>query len=218
MDFSNRNIASPNSAPAPAADQRPVTPVTSNHKSNNKRGHNRWMDLSSIILLFAVVILGIGVIAYIAFGNSTVNQEDNYVNPTKLQAVFLQSGQVYFGNIKTINNKYFVLGNIYYLQTANSTSGSTAASTTSTNNNVSLVKLGCELHAPYDLMVINASQVTFWENLQSNGQVATAVAAFQKANPHGQKCSSQAASSTSAASTVQNAGTTTTPTTTTTKP
>jgi hypothetical protein len=50
------------------------------------------------------------------------------------------------------------------------------------------VKLGCELHAPFDQMVINRDQVTFWENLQDDGQVAKAVATFKKENPNGQKC------------------------------
>ena len=60
------------------------------------------------------------------------------------------------------------------------------------NTSVSLVKLGCELHSPFDQMVINRSQVTFWENLQDSGQVAKAVKSFQDKNPSGQKCSDTA--------------------------
>ncbi|MGH7233984.1 MAG: hypothetical protein ACREF7_00865, partial [Candidatus Saccharimonadales bacterium] len=67
------------------------------------------------------------------------------------------------------------------------------------------VKLGCELHAPYDQMVINMSQVTFWENLQSTGQVAKAVAQYDKTYPHGQTCTDQSNSSTSTTNSVQNA-------------
>jgi hypothetical protein len=151
--------------------------------------------------------------------STTKNGEEGFVDNSKLQAVFLNTGQVYFGKIKTLNSKYFVVKDIYYLQTS---SGSTTA-TASSNTSVSLVKLGCELHEPYDQMVINATQVTFWENLQDNGQVAKAVATFQKQNPTGQKCSDQSASSAATGASVQNAGTgnaapATTPTTTTTKP
>jgi hypothetical protein len=95
-----------------------------------------------------------------------------------------------------------VLTNIFYLQTSSSSTTTTA----SANTSVSLVKLGCELHAPYDQMVINTTQVTFWENLQSSGQVAKAVATFEKANPDGQKCSDQSAANTSTG-TVQGATT-----------
>jgi hypothetical protein len=52
-------------------------------------------------------------------------------------------------------------------------------------------------------MVINRTQVTFWENLQSTGQVAKAVATFQKTNPGGQKCSDQSSAGTSGTSNVQ---------------
>jgi hypothetical protein len=77
-------------------------------------------------------------------------------------AVFLNTGQVYFGNITEMNSKYLVINNIYYLQTANNNGG-----TNSSSPNVTLVKLGCELHRPYDKMVVNRDQVTFWENLSN---------------------------------------------------
>ncbi len=73
-------------------------------------------------------------------------------------------------------------------------------------SNITLVKLGCELHEPYDQMVINSDQVTFWENLQDGGQVAKAVKTFQQQNPNGQKCADQSSSaSTNSANNAQNA-------------
>ena len=168
-------------------------------------------------LLGAVVILIIAVIILLASGPKS---EDSYVDTTKLQAVFLNTGQVYFGNIKSLNDKYTVLTNIYYLQTTNSNGSSASSSSSSANNNATLVKLGCELHEPYDRMVINRTSVTFWENLQDGGQVAKAVSTFQKDNPQGQKCSDQSASSSSNSSNaVQSAGNSNTPSSsTTTKP
>ncbi len=146
-----------------------------------------------------VVLLLVSIILVVGFSGQ--HNESNYVYSNKLQAVFLNTGQVYFGNIKTINPEFLVLQNIFYLQT-NNQNGSSSSSTS--NQNVSLVKLGCELHAPYDQMVINMSQVTFWENLQSTGQVAKAVARYYQQYPHGQVCNNQnstpaASSSTSAA-------------------
>lgn len=155
----------------------------------------------------AIVILLIALVLSVSFG--TVKNEDSYVDSTKLQAVFLNTGQVYFGNVKALNSKYVVLTNIYYLQTTGSGT-STAAS--NSNPNITLVKLGCELHRPYDQMVINRSQVTFWENLQDNGQVAKAVQAFEQQNPNGQKCADQSSSaSTNSGNNAQNAGTSSKP-------
>jgi hypothetical protein len=169
-----------------------------------------------MVLVLAVVILLGAVIALASFGN-TVKAESKYVDTSKLQAVFLNTGQVYFGNIKSLNDKYFVISNIYYLQTSG---GSSTGSSSSANTSVSLVKLGCELHQPYDQMVVNSSQVTFWENLQGTGQVAKAVSTFQKQNPSGQKCSDQSSSSASTSNSVQSAGSSnsTPSTTSTTKP
>ena len=158
--------------------------------------------VATVVAAVIVAVLLVGVIVSLA--SSDVKSESKYVDNNKLQAVFLNTGQVYFGNIKSLNSKYFVLSNIYYLQTANS-GGSTAAANSSSN--VTLVKLGCELHEPYDQMVINSTQVTFWENLQTNGQVAKAVTKFKTDNPQGQKCADQSSSSSSNSSnSVQSAG------------
>lgn len=183
MDFTGRG-----SQPAQPASTAQYSGGTSNAanvkktKPSKKRDLKRWgAGLLGLLILALVVAL----IVFVAFGGG--KKEASYVDDSKLQAVFLQTGQVYFGDIKVLNNNFIKLENIYYLQT--SSTDSTA--TTNTNANVSLVKLGCELHAPYDRMVINREQVTFWENLQDNGQVAKAVAKFIKDNPDGQKCSDQ---------------------------
>ena len=71
----------------------------------------------------------------------------------------------------------------FYLQvnqTADVQPGKTA---TNNNNNLVLQKLGKgELHSPEDKMIINASQVTFWENIQDSGKVVEAIKKY-KENP-----------------------------------
>jgi hypothetical protein len=212
MDFSNRSSQPVSNNPSAAP---------SNKKNRDNSG--KWNRIGIAAVVAAVVVLIVAAIFAISASNNKANKEGSYVNTSKLQAVFLNTGQVYFGNIKTLNSKFFVLTNIYYLQTSNSSSG---ASSSSSANNVSLVKLGCELHEPYDQMVINRDQVTFWENLQDGGQVAKAVKQFEQQNPQGQKCTDQSSSaSTTSGNSAQNAGTSnsstnnsTTPSTTTTKP
>ena len=194
MEFSNRGSAPQTTAPS--------TPTAAaSHSSGNHRGRpdkNKMGRVGLVIFIAALVVLLGAIIAASVFGPK---DESKYVNSKKLQAVFLNTGQVYFGSIKKLNTKYFVITNIYYLQTSNNGS---SASSANAKTNVTLVKLGCELHEPYDQMVINSDQVTFWENLQDNGQVAQAVAKFQKENPSG-KCTDQSSSSSSTSNSVQSA-------------
>ena len=211
MDFSNRNTQP--QAAAPGAQATAAGP-----SGGHKKGKSEQSKLTKVAVLVATLLMAIVLIAIIAALVKAPNsKESGYVDSSKLQAVFLNTGQVYFGNLKTVNNRYFVLTNIYYLQTANSGNGSSNA-----NTNVSLVKLGCELHEPFDKMVINRDQVTFWENLQDGGQVAKAVSTFEKQNPNGQKCADQSSSAnTNSANSAQNAGSnnsSTTPSTTKTNP
>lgn len=185
MDFTGRG--SQPAQPAATGSQYSGSTNAGNGKKSKLNKERNWTRWGAGLLGLLLLVLVVAVIIFVAFGGG--KKESGYVDENKLQAVFLQTGQVYFGKVKALNGNFIELENIYYLQT----SSSDAAATTNSNANVSLVKLGCELHAPYDRMVINREQVTFWENLQDNGQVAKAVATFQKDNPNGQKCSDQSA-------------------------
>ncbi len=161
----------------------------------------KWGRIGTAGAVLVIAVLLCAAIVVAAVGGA--KPESKYVENGNLQAVFLNTGQVYFGSIKSLNSKYVVLTNIYYLQTS-----STGTGTSNTNANVTLVKLGCELHEPFDQMVINRDQVTFWENLQDGGQVAKAVKTFQQQNPNGQKCADQSTSASSnSANSTQSAGT-----------
>lgn len=149
------------------------------------KGINKWLRWASVVLLFSVTILVAALLLSLVFGGPKA--ESKYVDSSKLQAVFLNGGQVYFGDITSLNEKYMHLNNIYYLRVNQTVQPKNASQTA--NNDISLVKLGCELHGPDDAMVINRDQIIFWENLKTDGQVAKAVAAFVKQNPDGQKCS-----------------------------
>jgi hypothetical protein len=211
MDISSR---SPQPAgnqiinPGPVQQDRPTKHVRHSNSDNNKY---TWYRVGVVAAVLAMVALLVGVCLLLyANNNNTKDTESSYIKNTKLQAVFLETGQVYFGNISVLNNNFLVLNHIFYLQT--NSSSSTAASTSSSSN-VTLVKLGCELHRPYDQMVINRSQVTFWENLQSDGQVAKAVSQWETAHPDGTQCTDQSSASTSTGNSVQSANTSDTSTT-----
>jgi hypothetical protein len=172
-------------------------------------GVGKWLRIASVVLLFGVTILVIAIASLLYFGNGN---ESKFINTSKFQAVDLDIGgsssgdQIYFGHITQLNDKFLVLEDIYYIVPS-----STGSSSSTASNNYTLVKLGCELHAPYDQMVINRDHVIFWENLKSTGTVATKIAQYVQQNPNGPNCSTSsagsAASSSSAATSTQPATT-----------
>ncbi|HUP26087.1 MAG TPA: hypothetical protein VM124_00375 [Candidatus Limnocylindrales bacterium] len=168
------------------------------------------LRLASVVLLFCITILILALAGFIAFGGPPA--ESKFVSKDRMQAIFLNGGQVYFGNITDLNDKFMRVSKIYYLRVNQTVqpNGNAAAN----NQDVSLVKLGCELHGPDDSMVINQEQVIFWENLKTDGQVAKAVADYKQKNPNGQKCD-QAADANTNTNTTNTTPSTTTPTTTT---
>lgn len=171
-----------------------------------KKPVGKLLKIGVITLLFSLTGLVIALTFLLGFSGN--NQAGN-VNKDKYQAVFLNNGQVYFGNIKAFGAKSLDLRNIYYLQTSGTDATNTQASG---SGNVSLVKLGCELHAPYDQMIINSEQVIFWENLQDSSQVVKAISEYKKQNAN-QPCASGSSSSTQQAPSTSTQNTTsTTPT------
>lgn len=175
---------------------------------NTKSGSMLNMRTASVALLFCITILVLALTSFIVRGGPA--SESQFVNSNKMQAVFLNGGQVYFGRIGALNPKFMRVSDIYYLRVNQQVQPDGQAAQNS-NQGVSLVKLGCELHGPEDSMIINQDQVIFWENLKDDGQVAKAVADYKKQNPTGQKCDQAPAGGANNSTTPS----TTTPTTTT---
>lgn len=185
--------------------QAPISPTGSTTTSTaaSRKFNSIWLERGWVVLLFSVAIIILAIAALTFFSG---NAESKDIRKGSYQAVFLNNGQVYFGNIQSLNAKFIDLQNIYYLQTNNQSGADTTASS---NQNVSLVKLGCELHAPYDQMIINRDQVIFWENLKDSGQVVKAIAQYKKDNPSGQTCNSSSSNSTQQAPSTSTQSTTT---------
>ena len=83
--------------------------------------------------------------------------------------------------MSNINSEYVQLEDIYYLQVQQQvqpdqqTADGQQAQTP--QQQISLAKLGSELHGPEDLMFISRDQIVFWENLKDDGssQVVEAI-------------------------------------------
>lgn len=183
MDFLHRSA---NNQPqrGTGGGQGPSATATPNMERANKMmdvDQPRWLRVVFVAMLFSVTILVLAIAVLFYSGRAN---EGQLVDKNKKQAVFLTNGQVYFGQLKEINSEFFNLQDIYYLNSQSNNSNSKDSQATS----FSLVKLGCELHGPSDQMVINRQQVSFWENLKTDGKVAKAIDQWKSENPTGQKC------------------------------
>lgn len=173
-----------------------------NQPVHHAGGRKKKLSLMSLRTASAVLVVCIGVLILALAGSVAIGgprSQSKYVASDKMQAVFLNGGQVYFGKITTLNDKFMRVNDIYYLRVNQQVQPDGSASTN--NQDISLVKLGCELHGPQDSMIINQSQVIFWENLKDDGQVAKAVADYVKQNPEGQKCETNTNTGTNTTST-----------------
>lgn len=119
----------------------------------HRRGMWRWMLLAVVVVLIIAVEVG-GV----------------RVSGRPWSAVFLANGQVYFGHIVRSRSDTVVLREVYYLQVAPNLQQPASGPT-----DLTLVKLGKELHGPMDEMRINRQHVLFTETLQQESPVVRAI-------------------------------------------
>ena len=132
--------------------------------------------LMAIIAAVVIIVLVLG--GWFAW--SSFNG-DAGVKTGQYQAVFLTNGQVYFGKVSNVNGSYVKLTDIFYLQVQQSVQPDSKSSS-SNNSQVSLAKLGSELHGPEDAMFISRQQVLFWENLKNDGKVVQAINSYKQQN------------------------------------
>ena len=81
---------------------------------------------------------------------------------------------VYFGKVAEINDKFIKMTNVYYLQNSKASTAS-ASTDIQQQSQLSLTKLGGEIHGPEDAMYINSKEVLFWENLKPDSKVSSAI-------------------------------------------
>mgnify|MGYP001597907594 CR=1 FL=1 len=141
-------------------------------------GHSAWAK--TLVVILAVVILGgLGYLTAAKFLSS-----DNIAQVSNdWQAVFLSNGQVYFGKVKAIGGETLTLNDIYYLQVVTKPLQTTevgAAGQPQTQQELTLIKLGNEIHGPTDAMTINRDQVLLTEKLKKDSRVVQAIDNYLK--------------------------------------
>jgi hypothetical protein len=118
------------------------------------------------------VLVGIAIAAALSIGAFTSG--DRGVKNDQYQAVFLENGQVYFGHLSNINGSYANLTDIYYLQVQQD-GIQEGENNAAADPQISLAKLGNELHGPEDVMYISRDKILFWENMQNDSDVVEAI-------------------------------------------
>ncbi len=142
--------------------------------------HGTFMKptLASKILVVLLIIVSVLVIAAMGLKIFFVKPAGAAINSKEYQALFLTNGQVYFGKLDQVDASYVKLTDIYYLQTQQTVQPNASATSTASPQ-LSLAKLGNELHGPEDAMFVAHDQVLFWENLKDSGKVVQAIKSYK---------------------------------------
>lgn len=163
-------VAPPNAAPKVAPQIKSQPPMTKISKSEKAKKRRKWPIF--VITIILLVVVGLGIFAYKQSGTGSA------INSNRFQAVFLTNGQVYFGRLSK-GNGYYKLSDVYYLQNKTGDKSESDGQLGSAGD-AELIKLGSEVHGPEDHMIIEKSQVLFFENLKSDGKVTKAIEQHQQ--------------------------------------
>ena len=160
--------------------------LTSNLPGRGGQTNLPWIILAVIILVVIVVGILFRDRLFPKKGAENTAMEQKEEKLSGYQAVFLSNGQVYFGKLSDVSATYATLKDIYYLQvTQPPLQGSQQQGQQQQQQQaqLSLVKLGEELHGPVDEMKINRDQILFFEDIKEDGKVMTAIREYQKNPP-----------------------------------
>ena len=182
-----RPASRPEPTPPPQPVEQPKPPVVKEepkpvHRPNTQsrfeiEDKKRPKFIVPLIAAIVVVILGVG--GWFAW--SGLQGGGTSIDGSKYQAVFFTNGQVYFGKLHPVNGEYMKLTEVFYLQAQSDDSKSdNPQNAASDQKDTTLIKLGNEIHGPEDAMIISKDQVLFYENLKSDGKVASTIAQYNQ--------------------------------------
>lgn len=93
------------------------------------------------------------------------------------QAVTLTNGHTYFGKASNLNGDYVTLQEVYYLEST--TPLQQGRPSDAPASDLSLIKLGRELHGPTDKMLITRQNILYIEDLKNDSKVVAAIRAYR---------------------------------------
>src|SRR5688572_25432860 len=121
----------------------------------------RRLFIGLVVLILLMVLVLVARTQLLRGGLATAIDRDAY------QAVFIVGGQVFFGKMQEVGD-YFLLDDVFYLSVPQAADAQGQ-----------LVKRGTELHRPMEPMIVPRNQVLFIENINSTGDIATAIRRFK---------------------------------------
>lgn len=136
--------------------------------------------MSAVLKTVVAVVLIVIVVLLAKFGLSKIKSGDT---SDSYYAIFLTNNQVYFGRLDTSGKQYLVLSDIYYLQQTQPLQSTDAKDKLEDNSKqqLTLIKLGKELHGPKDKMTINRDNVMFFEELNNDSKVVQTISKYKEA-------------------------------------
>lgn len=134
-----------------------------------------------VVIVIVVLAVGYGVWRFLATGTATLVPKGDSAAGKGYSAVFLVNDQVYFGKLSTAG-KNLVLTDVYYIR-LNQTD---QTQKDQTQPQLSLVKLGDQIHGPVDEMRINGDQVLFVERIKDDSTVVKGILQDKEKRASGQ--------------------------------
>lgn len=152
------------------------------------------------VTLFIVTLLIAGLVVYFVkpewlpfTGSSNTTEQTTKpavsTKASKYVAVFLTNNQVYFGKLGSLDGQYATLSEVYYLRVQRSLSEGLDASSVNVEgkgqaaaagkNDLTLIKLGDELHGPTDEIKLNRDHILLIEDLKEDSKVVKAIEEFK---------------------------------------
>ncbi len=108
---------------------------------------------------------------------------------SEYSAVFLSNNQVYFGKVSDLNSEFATLKEVYYLKVQNSLVPSQegdvkveSKDAPQQKNELTLIKMGNELHGPTDEIKINNKHILYIEALKTDSKVVKAISDYKTKN------------------------------------
>lgn len=128
----------------------------------NRENKNQQLRSHAINIIVAAVVIIIVVVAYMRY--------------TAWRGVFLTNNQAYFGHVLWVPfSSTVTLRDVYYVQM----SGPIQPASEGNQPQLTVIKLGSEIHGPRDVMMIPKSSVLFFEDLRADAPIVRAIEEYQ---------------------------------------
>jgi hypothetical protein len=134
------------------------------------------IPVSALRRIFVMLLVLIGIIVLILIARTQLFRAGistlfapgaaELIDRNAYQAVFLTNGATYFGKLQPQGDDWFLLTDIYYLQTTD-------------KGEPQLVKRGNEAQGPREPMVVARTQVLFIENMRDDSDIVNLIKRFK---------------------------------------